>query len=124
MRIGIFFAISTPGFRQRAIRARVGALLVAVLLAVVGCSASDDDPTTSSTTAGLDSTAGRERPPSPSEEELAPLRQMLYRECNGGDDAACTELATLVDEDSEDYTFAVTCGGREDGPVCAPDPAG
>lgn len=93
------------------------------MVLVVGCSPSDDDPSTSST-APLDSTAGRERPPSPSEEELAPLRQMLYRECDGGDDSACTELATLVDEESEEYTFAVTCGGREEGPMCAPDPAG
>jgi len=48
------------------------------------------------------------------------VRQNLYRECDEGDDEACTELAKLVEEGSADHEFAVTCGEREKLPKCAP----
>lgn len=120
MRVSIFFAISTSISRYRATNAWVYPFLAVMVLALVGCSSSDDEVPSTSSTVSVDMTAGRERPPSPSEEELAPLRQVLYRECDRGDDSACTELATLVDHDSEEYAFAVTCGGRQEEPVCAP----
>jgi hypothetical protein len=124
MRIRKVFATSTSISRYRATGTWVYPLLAVVLIALVGCSPPDDVETTTPSTVSTDSTTGRERPPSPSEEELAPRRQLLYRECDGGDDAACTELATLVDQDTEEYMFAVTCGGREEEPVCAPDQEG
>lgn len=111
MRIANFFAISARAWRV---------LVLLLVLTFAACSPSDDVVTTTSSIVSVDTTEGRERPPSPSEEELSPRRQVLYTECDEGDDAACTELATLVDEDSDEHRFAVTCGGQKDEPVCAP----
>jgi len=90
-----------------------------VLISVLtGC---ETERRTSSTAVATETSAtGMERPPSPQEEALAPRLQLLYRQCDEGDNESCTELATLAPEDSEEYRFAISCGEREKTPLCAP----
>ena len=103
-------------FRQQVLGLlAVAAVLISVL---TGCKT---EQRTSSTADTTDTSAiGMERPPSPPDEALAPRLQLLYRQCDEGDDESCTELATLAPEDSEEYRFAVSCGEREETPRCAP----
>jgi hypothetical protein len=97
---------------------RLLALGIALVVLLVGCTNGDQGTTT--TVPVTSTSAGRELPESPPDEALAPRMQLLYRQCDDGDDEACTELATLADEGSAEYRFAVTCGERETAPLCAP----
>jgi hypothetical protein len=115
----VFYFATSDGSGDTMVRGSPVVLaIVLVALTLFSCSPRDDQGTSS--TAATNTSQGRERPDSPSEEQLAPRRQLLHSRCDEGDDDACAELSTLVDEDSDEYTFAITCGGREQEPICAP----
>lgn len=103
-------------------RGALPALLIGTSLvaALTGCGAADR-PAVSIGDAPTTSANGQEEPPSPRPEAIAPRVQLLSGRCEDGNDDACTELATLVSVGTEDYEFAVTCGGRYTAPLCTPN---
>lgn len=106
---------ASPGL---AVRRRVAVAGLGVAMALVGaCDDVGSDPPDPAPSDGA-SDGGRERPPSPLPEAIAPRVQLLHVECRAGDLDACRELAVIAPSGSVEQRFGATCGNREAADAC------
>lgn len=112
------FCYKTAASRAVAIRTFAGPLLVLMMLAGCG-NARPDPPGPGPVSIEEAPEEGRQRPPAPLPEALAPRLQLLFTRCEDGDLAACRELAVVAPPGSTEQRFGAACGNRDLQQRCA-----